>query len=131
MAERHAHSGMAEQPREDGHRHTVYHRVARKRVTQVVKAAVRDVGFPPDPIPEREAGRARTCGGGGRREYEGTPGSRLPVENQPGLGVEGNRPRSCLTVAKMKFADRFERRRRSTGLCRPVDALRSLLCPRR
>ena len=73
VAQCHADIGMAEQPRHHRHRHSVHHRVARKRVTQVVKSAVLDTSFTADPIPEREVVAARAGRVERRRKYEGAP----------------------------------------------------------
>ena len=91
---------MAEQPRHHRHRHSVHHRVARKRVTQVVKSAVLDAGFTADPIPEREVVAARAGRVERRRKHEGAPAPRLPFDNAPGLRVEGNFSRSRLAVGQ-------------------------------
>ena len=100
VAQRHAHVAVAEQPRDHRHWHPVHHRVARKRVTQIVQATVFDVGFPPDPVPEREVVAARAGRVERRRKHEGAPAPRLPFDNAPGLRVEGNFSRSRLAVGQ-------------------------------
>ena len=52
VAQCHADIGMAEQTRDDRHRHAVHHRVARMGMAEVVKADILDVGLAADPMPE-------------------------------------------------------------------------------
>ena len=76
VTQRHVHITVAEQPRDDRHRHAVHDRVARMRMAQVVEADILDAGFPTDPIPEPkfEAAWAGRIGRRGKHESAPAPG---------------------------------------------------------
>ena len=96
----HLHVGVTEQAGNHRHRHAVHDRMARHRMTKVVKANVFDAGFAAHAIPERQVGTARAGGIARRGEHERTLAARLPVENRARLCVERDRPRPRLAVRK-------------------------------
>ena len=73
IAQRHTHIVVAEQPGYNRHGYAPHHRVAGKRMAEVVKADILDVGLAADPMPERKGG---CCG---RNAGYPTPPAQIPA----------------------------------------------------